>query len=171
MQEELDVVQREIKNKKVAGLNEIHHEVRKTRQFVFLLLRYCNAVYDQNAIDRWKKGCILPFFKKGYIGIAQNYQGITLTSTSAKIYNVLWLNRIETEIEKILRKNQNDLYKNQSTTSQILIIRRDFGILAKSIEVTSLICWFLQGIWLHTQREDGSTTSSQRSTQGVTMVL
>ena len=30
-----------------------------------ILLRHCNAVYNQNPIDRWMKGCILPFPKKG----------------------------------------------------------------------------------------------------------
>ena len=35
-------------------------------------------------------------------------------------YNPLLLNRIESEIEKILRKNQNGFRRNPSTTSQIL---------------------------------------------------
>ena len=39
-------------------------EVWKTRQFDDLLLRQCNAVYSQNRIERWTKGCILPFPKK-----------------------------------------------------------------------------------------------------------
>ena len=42
----------------------------------------------------------------------------------AKIYNSLLLNRIQTEIEKILRKNQNIFCRNRSKTSQILTIRR-----------------------------------------------
>ena len=45
--------------------------------------------------------------KKGDRIIAETYQGITLTSIAAKIYNVLLRNHIEPEIEKILRKNQN----------------------------------------------------------------
>ena len=35
------------------------------------------------------KGCILPFPKKGDLGSAKNYRGITLTSIAAKIYNIL----------------------------------------------------------------------------------
>ena len=46
------------------------------------------------------------------------YQGITLTSIVAKIYNTLLCNRIEPKIEKIL-KNQNGFWRNRSTTSQI----------------------------------------------------
>ena len=89
MQEELDTVLRKIKNRKTAGLDEIPPEVWKTREFNFMLLQYCNAVYNQNTIDRWTKGCILPFPKKVDLGIAKTYRGITLTSIVAKIYNTL----------------------------------------------------------------------------------
>ena len=68
IQEELDSVLRKIKNRKAAGLDEIPPEVWKTRQFDDILLRQCNAVYNQNPIDRWMKGCILPFPKKGDLG-------------------------------------------------------------------------------------------------------
>ena len=51
--EELDSVLRKIKNRKAAGLDEIPPEVWKTRQFDDILLRHCNAVYNQNPIDRW----------------------------------------------------------------------------------------------------------------------
>ena len=88
-QEELDSVLKKIKNRKAVGLDEIPPEVWKTRQFNNILLRYCNAVYNQNPIDRWVKGCILPFPNKGDLGLAKNYWGITLTSIAAKIYNAL----------------------------------------------------------------------------------
>ena len=121
-----------IKNRKAAGLDEIPPEVWKTRQFDDILLRHCNAVYNQNPIDRWMKGCILPFPKKGDLGLAKNYRGITLTSIAAKIYNALLRNRIEPEIDNILRKNQNGFRRNRSTTSQILTIRRILeGVRAK----------------------------------------
>ena len=64
MQEELDSVLRKIKNRKAAGLDEIPPEVWKTRQFDDILLWHCNAVYNQNPINRWKKGCILPSLKR-----------------------------------------------------------------------------------------------------------
>ena len=85
-QEELDSVLRKIKNRKAVRLNEIPPEVWKTRQFDDILLRHCNAVYNQNPIDRRMKGCIRPFPKKGDFGLAKNYRGITLTSIAARIY-------------------------------------------------------------------------------------
>ena len=72
-QEGLDSVLRKIKNRKAAGLYEIPPEVWKTRQLDDILLRQCNTVYNQNPIDGWMKGCILPFPKKGDLGLAQNY--------------------------------------------------------------------------------------------------
>ena len=122
-QEELNSVMRKIKNRKAAGLDEIPPEIWKTKQFDNILLQHCNAIYNQNPIDRWMKGCILPFPKKGYLGLAKNYQGITLTSIAAKIYNALLHNRIEPKIENIFRKSQNGFQRNRSTMSQILSIR------------------------------------------------
>ena len=71
------------------------------------------------------KGCILPFSKKGDLGLAKNYRGITLTSIAANIYNALLRNCIEPKIENILRKNQNGFRRNKCTTSQILTIRNN----------------------------------------------
>ena len=84
------------------------------------LTTYCsntNTIYNQNTIDKWTEGCILSSPKSGDLGIAKNYQGITLTSIAAKIYNALLRNCIEHKIEKILRKNQNGFQRNKSTTS------------------------------------------------------
>ena len=119
-----------------AGLDEIPPEVWKTREFDDILLHFCNAVYNQNTID---KGCILPFHQKGDFGIAKNYQVITLTSIAAKIYNALLHNHIQSKIENILRKNQNGFQRNQSTISQILTIHQILeGVHAKNLEATQL---------------------------------
>ena len=69
-QEEFDSILRKIKNRKAAGLCEIPPEVWKTRQFDDILLWHCNAVYNQNPIDRWMKGCIPPP-PKGWRRISQ----------------------------------------------------------------------------------------------------
>ena len=99
---------------------------------------YCSdtgMLYIQNTIDRWKNGCILPFFKKGDLGIAKNYRGITLTSIAAKIDNALLGDRIEPKIENILQKNQNSFRRNRSMKSQILTIRQILeGVRAKNLE-------------------------------------
>ena len=52
IQDKLDVVLTNIKNRKAAGLDEIPPEVLKTRKFDDLLLQYCNAIYNLNTIDK-----------------------------------------------------------------------------------------------------------------------
>ena len=73
-----------VKGRKAAGLDDIPPEVWESGEFNDILLQLCNEVYDQNAIDKWTEGCILPFPKKGDLGITQNYRGITLTVIAAK---------------------------------------------------------------------------------------
>ena len=85
---------------------------------------WSNAVYNQNTIDRWTKGCILPFHKKGVLRLAKNYRGETLTSIAVVMYNALLRDRIEPKIENILRKNRNGFRSNRSKTSQVLNIGR-----------------------------------------------
>ena len=81
-------------NGKAYGLNNIPPEVWKTGQFNVELLQLYNAVYNQQRINRWNKGCIHPFPKKGDLGLTSNYRGITLTAIAAKIYSLLLFNRI-----------------------------------------------------------------------------
>ena len=89
------------------------------------------------------KGSILPFHKKGDLGIGKNYRGITLTSIAAKIYNALLRNRIEPKIHNIHRKNQNVFRRNRSTTSQIITICRILeGVRAKSLQATLIFVDF-----------------------------
>ena len=87
--QELDVVQRKIKNRKAAGL-ETPLEIWKTRKSNDLQLRYCNAVYNQNTIEMNKR-LHLPLPKKGQLRTAKYSLGITLTSIVTMIYNALLL--------------------------------------------------------------------------------
>ena len=106
-------------------------------------MKYCSdTIMLYITKTRWTKGCIHPFLKKDDLGIAKNYQGITLTSIAVKIYNALLRNCIEPKIEKILRRNQKSFRRNRSTTSQILTIRRILGVRAKNIEATILFIDF-----------------------------
>ena len=83
------------------------------------------------------------FLKKGDLGLGQNYQGITLTSIAAKLYNALLCNRIEPKIGNILRKNQNSFWRNRSTTLHILTIRWILeGVRSKNLEATILFVDF-----------------------------
>ena len=121
-QEELNLILAKVKSRKAAGLNEIPLGIWKTRKFDDILIWFCDTVYNQNTIKKRTKGCII-FSEKGDLKITKIYRGITLISITANVYNVLLLNRIETEIEKILWKNQNSFGRNRSTTLQNVSIR------------------------------------------------
>ena len=142
-EEELETVLKKLKNKKAPGLDEIPPEVWKTRSFNDILLKSCNSLYNQSSIQIWTEGCILPFPKKGDLSLATNYKGITLTPIAAKIYNSMLLNRIQPEVEKILRRNQNGFRKNRSTVGQILTVRRIIeGVKANNLEAVILFVDF-----------------------------
>ena len=120
---------------KAFGLDEIPPEVWKSGEFDQELLHFCNAVYEGSRIERWTEGCILPFPKKGDLGLPSNYRGITLTCIAAKIYNLMLLKRIRPALEIVLRPNQNGFRPNRSTTGQILTIRRLIeGIKSKNLK-------------------------------------
>ena len=141
--EELKKALIKLKRRKAAGLDEIPSEVWKTGEFNDILLNFCNAVYNQQQIDKWTEGCILPFPKKGDLGLALNYRGITLTAIAAKIYNTMLLNRIQPQLENILRKNQNGFRKNRSTVGQILTVRRIIeGVRARKLNAVLLFVDF-----------------------------
>ena len=127
-QEEFDSVLRKIKNRKAAGLDEIPPEVWKTRQFDDTQLQHCNAVYNQNPRDRWTKGCILLFPKKGDLRLAKNYRGITLTSMVAKIYNIYIY-----------------IYFDYPSNSRMSTLKKTTG--------NNIICWLYKGFWLHSHRK------------------
>ena len=133
--DELDSALPNISFGKACGLDNIPPEVWKYGAFNHELLHFCNKVYNQEPIQRWTQGCILPFPKKGDLGLATNYRGITLTAIAAKIYNLLLLKRIRPAMEKILRPNQNGFRPKRSTVGQILTVRRLIeGVKAKNIK-------------------------------------
>ena len=107
---------------------------------------------------------IIPAFpKKGDLGLAKNYRGITLTSIAAKIYNALLRNLIEPKIDNILRKKQNGLRRNRPTSLEIMTIRRRFT--RKKPRGDNIICRLYEGLWLHSQRKDGANPSRIRPTR------
>ena len=122
--EELVETRKKVKRGKACPDDNVPPEVWATGYFDEELLLMCNLVYDQQRIQRWTEGTILPFPKKGDLGLPTNYRGITLMPIAAKIYNQLLLNRIRPQLESILRRNQNGFRQHRSTTGQILTIRR-----------------------------------------------
>ena len=113
-----------MKHGKAPGLDGIPIEVWQLPKLRKDLLKFCNKTYLGNRPLKWGISGIVPIPKKGDLTIPENYRGISLTQTAAKVYNRLLLNRIRPELEKILRPNKNGFRPLRYTSSQILALRR-----------------------------------------------
>ena len=104
-----------------------------------------------------------PFSKDRRFRFAKNYEGITLSPIAAKIYISVLLNRIQPEVEKVLRRNQNEFRKNRSTLAQIVIVRRIFeGVRAKNLQAALLLLHFFKAFdSVRKTREDPSGIPSE----------
>ena len=68
---------------------------------------------------------IIPVPKAGDLSKPDNYQGISLTCITAKVYNRMIINRIRQAIDLHLRENQNGFREGRTTTAQILAQEND----------------------------------------------
>ena len=119
-------------------LDEIPPEVWKTRKF-------------DNTLE-WRKGCI-PHFSKN-LGITKKYRDITFTAINIKVYNVLFLNQIWSKVEEVLGNNQNDFWRNWSTTSWIFYyLASHQKSMCNKFRGNTQVHRFLQGIWFQMQKE------------------
>ena len=95
-----------------------------TEALIDPLLEVCNKTLHKDKAEIWGKSGLVPLPKKGDLGYAKQYSGISLTVIAAKIYNKMLLLRIRPHIEPLLRINQNVFRPGRSTLSQILALRR-----------------------------------------------
>lgn len=74
--------------------------------------------------DRWKKGNIIPTYKKRDIHNTSNFRRITLLDTAYKIYAMILEKKLTTEAEEnnILQDNQSGFRKGRGTTDNIYIL-------------------------------------------------
>ena len=113
IKESLEAVLKKLKTEKLQAYTEYSLKFRRQKKIDYILL-LCTAVYKENTIEKFIKGCILSFSKKGNLGIIKNCRSITLKARSASIFNALLVSRIRPEIKKILRKDQNCFRRNRS---------------------------------------------------------
>ena len=130
-----------------------------------LLTHLFNAVFKQITIDKWTKGCVLHFPKKGDLGITKSFGGMTLTAIAAKVYNVLLLNRIKLEIEKFIGKSERLSKKSNHNFTDSGNTPNQWRGMCKNSRGNTIVLRFLQNIWFYKQREDGLNTTTIYSSQ------
>ena len=128
---------KKIKSRKASGLDDIPPEVWKIRTIDDIRLQLYKDLYKQNTTEKRKKGSIPPSPRKQLRNLYEQQR------TTAKVYNVLFPNRIRPKVKEISRKNQNGFRRNRSTTFRILTIRRNIeGVRAKNLETILLFINF-----------------------------
>jgi len=111
-------------NGKAAGHDNIHVELLKLPGIQPILLDILNqALTSGTTPDLWHTQTLIPVPKKGDLSKCDNYRGIALMSTVAKLYNKVLLYRIRPILDKILRPTQNGFRPKRSTTQQVLALR------------------------------------------------
>ncbi len=120
---ELSIAIQSLSNNKACGLDNIPAEIWKIGALKEPLLKVCNGILNgEKSPALWRKSAIIPIPKKGNLSVPQNYRGISLTSTAAKVFNKMILNRLKPHLETVLRKNQNGFRPGRSTIGQILTL-------------------------------------------------
>ena len=106
--EELNTSINVFANNKVPGIDEIPAEVWKSGALNDQLLDVCKMMLESGGKpELWSKSIIVTVPKKGDLSEPQNYRGIALILTAAKLYNRMLLNRIRPHLDPLLRTNQN----------------------------------------------------------------
>lgn len=124
---ELENQIKNLKKKKTAGEDQVKNEawVYCTKKAKLKLLDIIQKIWKGEGLPKsWKRGVIVPIYKKGDKDKVTNYRGITLLNTAYKIYAMIIEERLKQEIEKgkILPDTQAGFRKNRSTMDNIYIL-------------------------------------------------
>ena len=122
--EEYTKVKNELKNGKACGTDGIPPEVFKYCDLDDIMLEFASNLLNYHKPAQWSKSDLKPLPKSGDLSSTENYRGISLSATSAKIVNKLILNRIRPVLDQHLRNNQNGFRPGRSSTTHILALRR-----------------------------------------------
>ena len=110
---------------KVSDEDGIPNELLKYCNIDKIVLEYANSLFlDCHKPQQWSNVNILPLPKDGDLSKASNYRVIGLSAMISKVVNKLILNRIQPQLDPLLRNNQNGFRPKRNTTAHILALRR-----------------------------------------------
>ena len=122
--EEIVKATQQMKNGKAPGSDGLPPEFWKLPRTREKLHQFCNETFLGDRPPEWGIANLIPVPKKGDLTKTDNYRGIALSQTAAKVYNRCILNRIRPVIDKVLRPNQNGFRQGRSTSAHVLALRR-----------------------------------------------
>ena len=109
---------------KVSGEDGILNELLKYCNIDDIVLEYANSLLlDGHKPQHWSDINTLPLTKDGHFSNASNCRGIGLSAMMSKVVNKLILNRIQPQLDPLLKNNQNGFRPKRNTTAHILALR------------------------------------------------
>jgi hypothetical protein len=117
----------QLKNNKSAGEDNISSEMLKIggSASIELMHKLCEDIWlTEEPPTDFKKGVIIPLYKKADKLECKNYRGITLLSIPGKVMSLVILNRIKADLDSSLRENQAGFRPGRSCTDQIFSIKQ-----------------------------------------------
>ena len=136
--EELNKYMKSFKNNKAPGLDNVPIEVWKTGALNMKPLEVNNRTLNGDRAKVKVKSGIMPLPKNGDLRDIRNDRGISLTVIANKIYNKLLLERIRSQLDPLLRINQNGFRPVRSTVAQTVTLRRLIvGVKAKQLQTVT----------------------------------
>jgi len=123
-EEEIREVVRKMKRRKAAGVDRIPMEAWRFAggglwNYLVKLLR---QIWEEG--EDWRKGIVVPIYKKGDPSLPSNYRGVSLLCTAYKIYTELIRRTLEREVEK--RKGISEIQmgfrRGRSTIDNVFIL-------------------------------------------------
>jgi len=127
-EEEIKEVVRKIKKKKAAGVDGIPMETWKFagKHLWKELVRLLRQIWKEGTISEdWRKGIIVPIYKKEDPETPSNYRGISLLCTAYKIYAEIIRGKLEREVEEKegLPETQMGFRRGRSTMDGIFVLK------------------------------------------------
>ena len=111
-------VKKYLKLGKVSGEDGIPNELLKYCNIDDNVLEYANSLLlDSHKPQQWSDINIPPLPKDGDLSNASNYKGIGLSAMMSKVVNKLILNRIQPQLDPLLKNNQNGFRPKRNHSS------------------------------------------------------
>ena len=123
---EISIAIKRLKNYKSPGIDGISNEQLKYGFGAIkdqLLTLYEKVWNDEQIPEDWSKGVMVVMSKKGDASYCSNNRGITLRSTASKLFQIIFLQRLSTGLEYLLRENQCGFRPNRSCIDQLYSLR------------------------------------------------
>jgi len=89
------------------------------------LVKLLRQIWEEGEIlEDWRKGIVVPIYKKGDPSLPNNYRGVSLLCTAYKIYTELIRKRLEREVErrKGIPEIQMGFRRGRSTVNNVFIL-------------------------------------------------